>query len=120
MGSGLQQAGCRDAGRAAPAAGAAVPRDRRDAGLRACAIQCTRGCKAPGKPIGAEVVVSAGGPLRRPSIIRTPLNSRVRWPVIQVGEYQHRKNAQDAKRGKIFTKLIREISVAARRGGDIA
>ena len=30
---------------------------------------------------------------------------------------QHRKNAQDAKRGKIFTKMIREISVAARAGG---
>jgi YebC/PmpR family DNA-binding regulatory protein len=28
-----------------------------------------------------------------------------------------RKNASDAKRGKIFTKLIREISVAARAGG---
>ena len=28
-----------------------------------------------------------------------------------------RKNAQDAKRGKIFTKLVREISVAARQGG---
>ncbi|MEZ5465964.1 MAG: YebC/PmpR family DNA-binding transcriptional regulator, partial [Lysobacteraceae bacterium] len=33
---------------------------------------------------------------------------------------QHRKNAQDAKRGKIFTKLIREISVAARAGGGDA
>jgi YebC/PmpR family DNA-binding regulatory protein len=32
---------------------------------------------------------------------------------------QHRKNAQDAKRGKVFTKIIREISVAARSaGGD--
>jgi YebC/PmpR family DNA-binding regulatory protein len=30
---------------------------------------------------------------------------------------QHRKNRQDAKKGKIFTKLIREITVAARRGG---
>jgi YebC/PmpR family DNA-binding regulatory protein len=30
---------------------------------------------------------------------------------------QHRKNAQDAKRGKIFTKLIREITVASRMGG---
>ncbi|MSP53296.1 MAG: YebC/PmpR family DNA-binding transcriptional regulator [Gammaproteobacteria bacterium] len=30
---------------------------------------------------------------------------------------QHRKNAQDAKRGKIFTKLIRELTVAARIGG---
>ena len=28
-----------------------------------------------------------------------------------------RKNASDAKRGKIFTKIIREISVAARAGG---
>jgi YebC/PmpR family DNA-binding regulatory protein len=30
---------------------------------------------------------------------------------------QHRKGAQDKKRGKLFTKLIREISVAARAGG---
>ena len=30
---------------------------------------------------------------------------------------QHRKGAQDAKRGKIFTKLIKEITVAARLGG---
>lgn len=31
---------------------------------------------------------------------------------------RHRKAAQDAKRGKIFTRLIREIVVAARSGGD--
>ncbi|NMB63651.1 MAG: YebC/PmpR family DNA-binding transcriptional regulator [Spirochaetes bacterium] len=31
---------------------------------------------------------------------------------------KHRKAAQDAKKGKIFTKLIREITVAARVGGD--
>lgn len=30
---------------------------------------------------------------------------------------QHRKGAQDAKRGKLFTKLIREITVAAKMGG---
>jgi len=30
---------------------------------------------------------------------------------------KHRKAAQDKKRGKIFTKLIREITVAARSGG---
>lgn len=30
---------------------------------------------------------------------------------------QHRKGAQDAKRGKIFTKFIREITVAAKAGG---
>jgi YebC/PmpR family DNA-binding regulatory protein len=33
---------------------------------------------------------------------------------------QHRKNAQDAKRGKLFTKLIREITVAAGMGGGDA
>lgn len=31
-----------------------------------------------------------------------------------------RKNAEDARRGKIFTKLIREITVAARNGADPA
>ena len=31
---------------------------------------------------------------------------------------QHRKGRQDARRGKLFTKLIREITVAAKLGGD--
>ncbi len=31
---------------------------------------------------------------------------------------QHRKGAQDAKRGKLFTKFIREITVAAKEGGS--
>ncbi len=30
---------------------------------------------------------------------------------------KHRKAAQDAKRGKLFTKLIRELTVAAKMGG---
>jgi len=30
---------------------------------------------------------------------------------------KHRKERQDAKRGKIFTKLIRELTVAAKEGG---
>lgn len=30
---------------------------------------------------------------------------------------QHRKNRQDAKRGKLFTRLIKEITVAAKLGG---
>jgi YebC/PmpR family DNA-binding regulatory protein len=30
---------------------------------------------------------------------------------------QHRKNAQDAKKEKVFTRLIRAITVAARQGG---
>jgi YebC/PmpR family DNA-binding regulatory protein len=34
---------------------------------------------------------------------------------------QHRKGAQDKKRGKLFTKLIREVTIAARAGGaDLA
>ena len=35
-----------------------------------------------------------------------------KWSTIK-----HRKGAQDAKRGKIFTKVIKEITVAARDGG---
>jgi YebC/PmpR family DNA-binding regulatory protein len=31
---------------------------------------------------------------------------------------QHRKGAQDKKRGKLFTKLIREVTVAAKMGGS--
>jgi YebC/PmpR family DNA-binding regulatory protein len=30
---------------------------------------------------------------------------------------QHRKGRQDAKRGKLFSKLIREVTIAARNGG---
>ncbi len=30
---------------------------------------------------------------------------------------QHRKGRQDAKRGKLFTKLIREVTIAAKMGG---
>jgi YebC/PmpR family DNA-binding regulatory protein len=33
---------------------------------------------------------------------------------------KHRKGAQDAKRGQIFTKMLREISVAAKISGDPA
>ena len=33
---------------------------------------------------------------------------------------QHRKKAQDNKRGKTFTKVIREITVAAKMGGTDA
>ena len=33
---------------------------------------------------------------------------------------KHRKDAQDAKRGKIFTKLLKEITIAARGGSDLS
>nr|WP_298171575.1 YebC/PmpR family DNA-binding transcriptional regulator [uncultured Pseudomonas sp.] len=32
---------------------------------------------------------------------------------------KHRKGRQDAKRGKIFTKIIRELTVAAKHGGPV-
>lgn len=32
---------------------------------------------------------------------------------------KHRKGAQDARRGKLFTKLIRELTTAARMSGDV-
>lgn len=32
---------------------------------------------------------------------------------------KHRKAAQDAKRGKVFTKIIRELVVAAKQGGGL-
>ena len=32
---------------------------------------------------------------------------------------KHRKASQDAKRGKMFTKLIRELVVAAKQGGPL-
>ena len=35
----------------------------------------------------------------------------------QMGTIKHKKGALDAKRGKLFTKLIREMTVAARMGG---
>src|SRR6201987_3672265 len=36
-----------------------------------------------------------------------------KWATIK-----HKKGALDAKRGKIFTRLIKEITIAARQGGD--
>ncbi|MCX7902108.1 MAG: YebC/PmpR family DNA-binding transcriptional regulator, partial [Burkholderiaceae bacterium] len=38
-----------------------------------------------------------------------------RWANIQ-----YRKSRQDAKRGSLWTKIIREVTVAAREGGDPA
>ena len=45
------------------------------------------------------------------------MSGHSKWHTIK-----HKKGALDAKRGKVFTKLIKEISVAARTGGsgDIA
>ena len=39
------------------------------------------------------------------------------WP-FKWATIKHKKGALDAKRGKIFTRLIKEISIAAKGGGD--
>lgn len=41
------------------------------------------------------------------------MSGHSKWSTIR-----HKKSAQDAKRGKIFTKLIKEITIAARMGGS--
>ncbi|MBW1994475.1 MAG: YebC/PmpR family DNA-binding transcriptional regulator, partial [Deltaproteobacteria bacterium] len=40
------------------------------------------------------------------------MSGHSKWSTIR-----HKKSAVDAKRGKIFSKLIKEITVAARVGG---
>src|SRR5439155_22737158 len=41
-----------------------------------------------------------------------PMSGHSKWATIK-----HKKGALDAKRGKIFTRLIKEISIAAKNGG---
>jgi YebC/PmpR family DNA-binding regulatory protein len=41
------------------------------------------------------------------------MSGHSKWATIK-----HKKGALDAKRGKIFTKVIKEITIAARNGGD--
>jgi YebC/PmpR family DNA-binding regulatory protein len=65
--------------------------------------------------VGAEAPFAASGqPISRAKTGRNPkgMAGHSKWANIQ-----HRKGAQDKKRGKLFTKLIREITVAARMGG---
>ena len=41
------------------------------------------------------------------------MSGHSKWATIK-----HKKGALDAKRGKIFTRLIKEIAIAAKNGGD--
>src|SRR5580658_10080442 len=41
------------------------------------------------------------------------MSGHSKWATIK-----HKKGALDAKRGKIFTRVIKEIMIAARNGGD--
>src|SRR5438445_3461769 len=43
----------------------------------------------------------------------TTMSGHSKWATIK-----HKKGALDAKRGKVFTRLIKEISMAAKSGGD--
>jgi YebC/PmpR family DNA-binding regulatory protein len=42
------------------------------------------------------------------------MSGHSKWATIK-----HKKGALDAKRGKIFTRLIKEITMAAKQGGDV-
>ena len=42
------------------------------------------------------------------------MSGHSKWATIK-----HKKGALDAKRGKIFTRLIKEITIAAKSGGDV-
>ena len=50
------------------------------------------------------------GPEQR--LEKTSMSGHNKWSTIK-----HKKAREDAKRGKIFTKIIREITVSAREGG---
>src|SRR4029079_13929776 len=41
-----------------------------------------------------------------------PMSGHSKWHTIK-----HKKGAADAKRGKLFTRLLKELTVAARAGG---
>ncbi len=60
--------------------------------------------------LSAAAVVSSTGGLGRCPV--KSMSGHSKWSSIK-----HKKAAVDAKRGKLFTKLIKEITVAARAGG---
>lgn len=63
-----------------------------------------------------RAISSAAGSHNDYQATRNLMAGHSKWANIQ-----HRKGAQDKKRGKLFTKLIREVTIAARMGGgDIA
>jgi YebC/PmpR family DNA-binding regulatory protein len=46
--------------------------------------------------------------------VEVPMSGHSKWATIK-----HKKGALDAKRGKIFTRLLKEIAVAAKGGGNL-
>src|SRR6266496_3301171 len=73
------------------------------------------GVAAPGAvevlPLVRICVRNAGFP--KSNIYEVGMSGHSKWATIK-----HKKGALDAKRGKIFTRLIKEITMAAKGGGD--
>src|SRR5664280_1792015 len=71
--------------------------------------------------LGRILSVTADGILTCQVCVRTaifttvevPMSGHSKWATIK-----HKKGALDAKRGKTFTRIIKEISIAAKGGGD--
>ena len=77
-----------------------------------------RGSLPPGAPLNVpkSLAVRRLTGVRGGEYLHFPtMSGHNRWSSIK-----HRKGAQDAKRGRVFTKIIREITMAARLGGGDA
>src|SRR6476619_3804430 len=93
---------------------------------RICALRspvfAIRSCPLPP---GAVFALERGGRRMLPLRINARMRALAPYKNTMAGHskwanIQHRKGRQDAKRGKIFTRLIKEITVAARMGGGDA
>jgi YebC/PmpR family DNA-binding regulatory protein len=62
--------------------------------------------------LGNFLPARRGAPVYSPGVF-SKMSGHSKWATIK-----HKKAATDAKRGKIFTRLIKEIQIAARSGGD--
>ena len=92
-------------------------RSRRSTPTKAGRVTCMA-C-LPARQHGAELSTLL---LRSPPNDRFPQNDLSQKGFFMAGHskwanIQHRKGRQDEKRGKIWTRIIREITVAARQGG---
>jgi YebC/PmpR family DNA-binding regulatory protein len=73
-----------------------------------------RSWKRLGLPVDAGDILTGAAqvPRRISRSIEVPMSGHSKWATIK-----HKKGALDAKRGKIFTRLIKEITIAAKNGG---
>src|SRR5262252_7344310 len=74
-----------------------------------------RSWKRLGLPVVAGDILTRAAevPRRISRSIEVPMSGHSKWATIK-----HKKGALDAKRGKIFTRLLKEIAVAAKGGGN--